>query len=330
MVFWIGSGGEKHGMKEHQATELAPEPHSVAMPPLPDGWHVVCLAVLADGTLAGLGTDFDLQGEWQRDADGKPIGDPWGKAGHAPARLWTFDGVRLNEGRTFPLLTAAPKLDRFPDGRWLVAGAGNGLSFRILSANGQELERLYLGEGVSQCKIDEAGRVWVSWHDDAKFGAGDMDALGLEWSPLNSGLVAFNEDGSVAALGPGELGIDACYALNVIGETAWACTFGDADFPISSMAVGSPPRWWLTHLSGPRAIAVAGPLVLAAGGYLERSDELVLLRPGDGRATTVARGASRSRPTTRPPSSCSTRVVTPSKSSIKDGGIAGGSRRSFG
>ena len=294
-------------------TDVLPASETIDLPPLPQGWHAVAYAALADGALAILGSTFDVRG-WliaEREAiqheDGRQaeLENPFKDGVGVPACIWTFDGTRLTDGPAFPLLTHFPKFDRFPDGRWLVAvsrSAEEPLS-RIIGPEGGEVRRLQLGDGVEHVQIDEAGHVWVGWFDEGVFGNQGLFGDRMTWSypglsepPSRFGLAAFDEHGSLVAHAPygvGIIGIADCDALTVMGRTAWACTY--TGFPVLSVTVGQPSRRWATKLMGPKAIAVRPPYVLAAGGYEPSvvglgpgSDCVALVRLDGERGETVA------------------------------------------
>jgi hypothetical protein len=97
---------------------------------------------------------------------------------------------------------------------------------------------------------------------------------GLKWAPSAHGIAAFDDTG--ALLEHSTLtSVADCYALNVLNDEAWACTY--SDFPIWRMHDGRE-RNWPTNLRGTRAIAVRYPHVLAAGGYRDEANRVVLLR----------------------------------------------------
>ncbi len=244
------------------------------LPPLPEGWTAANYAPLADGTLAILATDRKL--------DGRAI---------ANLRIWTFANSALLEGPRFPLAARGPIVDRFADGRWLVTSArtndhANGV---ILTADGCEVRRILLGDGIFWTKIDAADRIWVGWFDEGVFGNTSWNVPGMAWPPSSYGLAAFDQFGGVIAHAEGapeRSAIADCYALNVLGDTVWACTY--PDFPVISWKQGDTWRWWATQLSGTRAIAVDGRFILAAGGYGDEGNRVVLLRLGDHGLETLA------------------------------------------
>ncbi len=294
-------------------TDVLRASETTLLPPLPQGWHAVAFAALADGALAILGSTFDVRGmliAWRDsigDDDGPQVEveNPFKDGTGVPARIWTFDGARLVEGPAFPLLTPDPRFDRFPDGRWLVAvsrSAEEPLS-RIIGTDGTEVRRLQFGDGVGHVQVDDVGHVWVGWFDEGVFGNQGFFGDRMTWSypglsepPSRFGLAAFDEQGSLVAHAPhgvGIKGIADCYALNVAGHTAWACPY--QGFPILSVAAGQPSCRWTTKLSGPKAIAVQPPYVLTAGGYEPSvvgtgpgSDHVTLIRLDGERGQTVA------------------------------------------
>ncbi|MBT2186862.1 hypothetical protein [Sphingobium nicotianae] len=252
---------------------------SITLPPLPMGWQVVTYAALADGSLAILGTDVDLRAEHRRGSDGAPgAGDPFRLARRATARLWTFDGHALAEGPTFPMASPSLRVDRFPDGRWLVVRTRSDVDCgeRIFAPGGAILGSVYLGDGIEHLKIDDDGRIWVGWCDEGVFGNSSWQIPGRDAPPSAAGVACFDEQGGLLHQAEQtEPLIADCYALNVAGTAAWACTY--MSFPITALGSG-PQRRWATSLAGVRAIAVAGDHVLAAGGYGEEDNRLTLLK----------------------------------------------------
>jgi hypothetical protein len=222
------------------------------------------------------GANVDVRGAWRSDYEQKTAGEACRLAAKATANVWTFDGDDLIEAVQFPLLEPFPIVERFPDGRWLVT-AKTGLpggNARILGADGTEQRRIELGACITHIKIDDQQRIWVGWCDEG----------GLEEPPSAYGIAAFDEQGRLIKHAPSEATIFDCYALNVSGDTAWTCTF--TDFPIWKLG-NERERTWPTNLSGTRALAVSYPHVLAAGGYKDAANRVVLLRLDDRRAETL-------------------------------------------
>jgi hypothetical protein len=253
-----------------------PLPASVALRSLPEGWHILGFKVLTGSRLAAIGVDADLHRAWRSDREPNGADEAWRVAADATASVWIFAGHELIEVVRFPLHEPHPIVEQFPDGRWLVAnsrsrGQGNA---RILGADGTEKRRFELGDGINHVKIDDHQRIWVGWFDEGIFGNADWRLPGLAQAPSAYGIAAFDERGALVRHATQETIAD-CYALNVFGDTAWACTY--TDFPILQMS-GGLERAWPTSLSGTRALAVDYPYVLAAGGYRDCANGAVLLR----------------------------------------------------
>jgi hypothetical protein len=264
-----------------------PTPVASAVPSLPDGWHVLSFKVLAGSRLAMIGANADVRGAWRSDYEQKTVGEARRLAAKATARVWTFDGDNLIEAMQFPLLEPFPIVEQFPDGRWLVTaksglpGQGN---TRILGTDGTEERRIELGHCIEHIKIDDCQRIWVGWFDEGVFGNDNWRVPGLKRPPSARGLAAFDERGTLVKHAPSGGEIVDCYALNVSGNTAWACTY--TDFPIWQLS-NERERTWPTNLSGTRALAVSYPYVLAVGGYEDAANRAVLLQLVDQRAETL-------------------------------------------
>jgi len=262
-----------------------PEPRTTALPSLPSGWHILSYKVLAGSRLAIVGVDADIVRAWRSDYEQKTLGETRRLAAKAAVRVWICDDAGLWEGPEFPLLEPFPVVDQFPDGRWLVANSRSGgqQNARILSVPGTEERRFELGDGIEHIKIDDRHRIWVGWFDEGVVGNRRWRVPGLKWPPAAYGLAAFDDCGEIVTHAPTGRILD-CYALNVLDDAAWACTY--TDFPIWQLT-GTVERMWDTDLRGTRALAVRYPHVLAAGGYGDESNRIVLLRLDGHRAVML-------------------------------------------
>lgn len=266
----------------------------VALSPLPAGWQLVTAAVLADGKLALLATDVDLTHEWRRDAKGLVLGKPDEVAARAKARVWCFDGERLLDGPSFALESPLPCVDRFDDGRWLVVARRTGSdNARLLAPDGQLLARFMLGDGIAHVGVDHHNRIWVGWFDEGVSGNDGWRVPNEEWPPSSQSIGLFSADGDYKGLPafPKSLEIIAdCYALNIAGDGAWACSY--KDFPLSQWQPNGPVRWWSNENAGPSALAVSNGNALLAGGYGSDANRLALVTLDEegqgGAARTVA------------------------------------------
>ncbi|MFB7057466.1 hypothetical protein ACFCXT_30660 [Streptomyces vinaceus] len=108
--------------------------------------------------------------------------------------------------------------------------------------------------------VDEAGRNWVGHFDEHPSGI-------RSWS--TTGQPIWTSDGADIP------GLFDCYALNVSGATAWACTY--TDFPLVEIRPDRPEqpvRVWANQVRGAKIVAVHGDQVAFCGGYGEENDRL--------------------------------------------------------
>jgi hypothetical protein len=196
------------------------------------------------------------------------------------------DGAASIAGPALTVQIPYPVHDKFPDGRWLLvaartAGEPNG---HILTADGQLIRSIMLGDGINHVKTDDAGRIWVGWFDEGVFGNDNWTWPGRECPPSSEGLACFNDMGvllwsendEAIKAGLQSIQIADCYALNVSGEQIWASPY--TDFPLLNGGMGRSSRIWQTTLSGPSALAVAPPFIVAAGSYEKYKYEVVVIR----------------------------------------------------
>ena len=200
--------------------------------------------------------------------------------------------VAVTEIGAFPL--AHPHVQPLPEGRVLAVGArcrwrpeGAERNAIVYSPDGSPTTAHTLGDGIQHVLTTPGGAIWVGYFDEGVFGSrgwGGEDAP----PPLGeAGLVRYS-----AGFVPefwyenGGLGwISDCYALNVVGETAWTCYY--EGFPVVRVENGVQTGW-RNEVSGVRAIAVDGERVALFGGYDSDHDRLVLAELGDGRLDVVA------------------------------------------
>jgi hypothetical protein len=176
-----------------------------------------------------------------------------------------------------------PLVQTLPGGRILVVAARTGEAEHnaaIYDANGVAVASGALGDGIGHVLTTRSGQVWVGYFDEGVYGGGE---------PAANGLARFS-----ASLRPvwqhpfeSEWGeIDDCYALNVDGETAWACYY--SDFPIVRVEADTITGWH-NDIGGARALAVAGSRVALFGGYEPGRDRLAIGDLVDGRLQITGR-----------------------------------------
>ncbi|MBH0245236.1 hypothetical protein I3W98_23925 [Streptomyces cavourensis] len=160
-----------------------------------------------------------------------------------------------------------PHLDRLPDGRFVVAASRtrryeDGDQVQVFDALGRETSSFSVGDAIEHLLVDEAGHIWVGHFDESPAGI-------RRWSP--TGHIYWTSDGADIP------GLFDCYALNVSGTTAWACTY--TDFPLVEIRPNHPVRpvrVWPNQVRGAKVVAVHGERVAFYGGYGEEADRLTL------------------------------------------------------
>jgi hypothetical protein len=270
-------------------------PQSVTvLPRAPEGWFRATTEILADGSLAVIWTDHDLLAAMRA---GYPWlrGNPFELAPRTTAVLTRFDGTRLHEELRFRLRSPFLMIDRFPGGDWIVAEprSGHGRpNARLFGAGGKLIGDIVLGDGIEHLQIDDAGGVWVGWFDEGIFGNEDWKWPGREWAPSSAGLACFERDGTLRWIFDSTARefphIDDCYALNIVGETAWTCYY--SDFPVVRIEPGRTVEQWPAIASGARALAVHGKHVVLAGGYGGQADGFVLADLSARKPAVLAKG----------------------------------------
>lgn len=194
--------------------------------------------------------------------------------------------------RIAELSLAHPMVQVLPGGRVLVVGArcrwspqGPQHNAIVYDQAGRVLLAQTLGDGIEHVVTTPAGRVWVGYFDEGvygNFGWGDAGAPPPVGAP---GLVRFTEalqpDWRFPSHTDNPWGaIDDCYALNLDGETAWACYY--SDFPVVRVEGETVTGWRNDVASGARALAVSDGRVALVGGYGPDHDRLVVGDLDDG------------------------------------------------
>ena len=168
-----------------------------------------------------------------------------------------------------------PLVDRFPDGRILVASSvskwrspddfdRNGF---VVDPTTNSQSEILLGDGVASISIDSLGRIWVSYNDVGVFG-------GLGWghpgpAPVGaSGLNCFDINGNILWRFPGDADVASnfdCYAMNVHDQTA--AVYYYREFPLCVVSSDFQVSSFETELKGRKNFAIDDSLVLFSGQY---------------------------------------------------------------
>lgn len=159
----------------------------------------------------------------------------------------------------------------------------------VYGPDGAVVAEYTFGDGIESVLTTPSGSAWVGYFDEGVFGNYGWGGPGPE--PLGScGLARFGPDADVAWRFPPDAAassIDDCYALNVTGETAWACYY--SDFPVVKVEDGEVTTWRNDLAHGARSIIVDDYRVGLAGGNRPVRDRLVVGELSDGDARAAGR-----------------------------------------
>jgi len=213
-----------------------------------------------------------------------PAGVPFPAAvlrGPVAARVTFHTPNRPTGMVSIPALQVAhPHVQPLPEGRVVVVGArcrwrpgGPDRNAAVYDPAGELLAEGTLGDGIEHAFTTPDGDVWVGYFDEGVGGNFGWGGPGPE--PIGRpGIVRFTSDLQVAWRYGGEYGfVMDCYALNVVGGTAWACYH--PDFPIVRMGIDRVAGW-RNQVRGAQALVVAGPTVALVGGYGSDHDRVVV------------------------------------------------------
>jgi hypothetical protein len=89
----------------------------------------------------------------------------------------------------------------------------------VLDRDGHQVSSFSVGDGVESALLDDEDQLWVSYFDEGTTGGDPLSSTGLNRFALN-GLTTWSYEATYA-LEP----IVDCYALNVIGTSAWAYVY---------------------------------------------------------------------------------------------------------
>lgn len=180
-----------------------------------------------------------------------------------------------------PVDIAFPKMEIFPDGRVLLAGARcawrspvdfdrNGV---VYDPKTGVAERILLGDGIVDIAIDEMGRIWVSYFDEGIFGNFGWGHPGPP-GPGSGGLVCFDADGNVQwqfnRKGSPEF-IDDCYAMHA--SRSQISVFYYSDFHVCEIDMSFEQAFFRpTEMAGSHALVTSNSAFLLSSQYDEPSE----------------------------------------------------------
>ncbi|WP_256806595.1 hypothetical protein [Bradyrhizobium sp. Bra64] len=260
------------------------------LPSTPGGWFDYAYAVLWNGDLALVRTDRDIHAERVRWQDQVQRGNIHA---HHPGfqgkylRLSTFDGNTESGAIEIPAWPW-PRVDRLPDGRWLVVTSRvepNQNNASLFATDGTLTGTFAMGDGIAHIQCANDGTIWAGYFDEGVFSGGAADG---GWPVSASGVAQFGPDGSVLwkfnDQAPENLFIADCYALTIDGSALWCCAYdGFSIVKVERDVVTA----WQNEVTGADALAIDGDLVVLAGGYGDQSGRIALLHLGDGQAQQI-------------------------------------------
>lgn len=191
---------------------------------------------------------------------------------------------------------AHPMIQPLPAGRVLLVGAraswrpeGPDRNAVVIDQDGRQLREATLGDGIESIQTTPSGDVWVGYFDEGVYGNFGWNGPGP--APIGqAGIARFDSDLIMQWEFPPHVdnpwgSVDDCYALNVVGEVAWACYY--SDFPVVRIDGGRVSGWRNT-VRGARALAVDDRgSILLAGGYGPERDRLVQGRLSNGELEVI-------------------------------------------
>jgi len=185
---------------------------------------------------------------------------------------------------------AHPTVQVLPDGHILLVGArcrwrpdGPDRNAIIYDADGQVIIEATIGDGVEHVLVSRSGHIWVGYFDEGVYGNYGWGDAGAP-APLGAtGLMRFTSNLEADWRYPADAqnawgAISDCYALNVDGDTAWACYY--TDFPVICVQDGTVTGWRNSLARSVRAVVVTDTQVALYGGYGPDHDVLVLASRG--------------------------------------------------
>lgn len=133
----------------------------------------------------------------------------------------------------------------------------------IFDRNGNQLLSFWVGDYLAHLQADPAGRIWVSYFDQA---------YGRDYS--QKGLSCYDRQGQTVA--PWwDCPMMDCYAMNVSKDAVWHC--GYTEFTLVRVGFDGSQRSWDNQVHRATAIVGWGQRAALYGGYGDRSQHLTTL-----------------------------------------------------
>lgn len=250
--------------------------NGIELPEMFDGLPRIQTSVVDSNVLAALYSDASAQ--WLKVAEEwRVVPDPSGNA-----LIVLFD--RSGQTRTLPKFRIQSAWVVFAvdaQGRWVVGrtsrNMGNGelRDTVVYDSAGDVIDLIDAGGGVAFIQMSEDGSFWIGHDDDDQsdgakrggisyFGAGAAKDFRREW------------DGSGRPEGDDGMPFWCCYALNVIGQSAWTQHY--TSMLITRFDPNGSERSWVTEDNGAVALAIKDDIVARVGRYNENQYRISAFR----------------------------------------------------
>src|SRR5215471_13127218 len=138
--------------------------------------------------------------------------------------------------------------------------------------DGRLVQEATFGDGIESIGTTTSGLTWVGYFDEGVFGNFGWGTPGPH--PIGChGINCFNAELQLVTHAPGKFEIVDCYAMNVVGESVYACCY--SDWRVRRIDPSGAQTTWTNTVTGARNLLVSGKMVALVGGYEER-DRVVL------------------------------------------------------
>jgi hypothetical protein len=207
----------------------------------------------------------------------------YGKAGEGRILL-AEQGSKLRQLPSFPLHSTWVKFTMTSDGGWVVGHrhktSDPATDCQSYGSNGTKRLHFDGGGAIGFMQTTEKGAIWIGHEDDDPSSEAKMGGLSLLSAQGEEKIYSWFRGFE----GDAEFGMAfwCCYALNVIGETAWTQFY--VPMYLSRTEPDCTQEHWLCLPHGAAALAIQNDLVAFIGRYDERQFEIAaykLLAPPD-------------------------------------------------
>jgi hypothetical protein len=130
--------------------------------------------------------------------------------------------------------------------------------------SGQLAHEATFGDGIESIGTTAHGSTWVGYFDEGVMGNFGWGGPGPQ--PIGChGINCFNAALQLVAHAPGKFEIVDCYAMNVVGESVYACCY--SDWAIRHIDPTGAQTTWTNTIAGVRNLVISGTTAALVGGY---------------------------------------------------------------